>query len=136
MALPSTEGPSAVPGTVLMSGIRQVESGNRKRSQSGVERTQHQDQEATRQGTAYLNNPPRPGAKSMTNQSPAELTERRCEEQRIAQARQDVNLSITLHGGPWQECHELEQEQLAALFATEEEWLQMEERWDRHFALD
>lgn len=75
----------------------------------------------------------------MTQHSPEELAEREWEEKRIAEANQRVRLSIALHGGPWggcDECHELEEEQRTALLAPEQQWLQVAEKWERHFALD
>ena len=88
----------------------------------------------------------RPGPKTpipQANLNNAEtLTEqdiRDWKEKRIQESKSTVQVSTSLHGGPWggcDDCHELSQEQRLLLRDPKTQWLEIQEKWLRHRAVD
>ena len=82
-------------------------------------------------------NPLRQAAKP-TKRTPQPMN-RKQENRRIKEGQDLVSQSISLHGGPYRgcdECGDLEDQKLAALPASEDQWTSLLERWQHHLIFD
>ena len=64
---------------------------------------------------------------------------RRQENLRIKEGQQLVRQSISLHGGPYlgcDDCANFEEEKLASLPASQDQWDSLLERWQHHLTFD